>query len=146
MNLSLKYPSFGVQIRNTNGKTFIFDQFRKKWLILTPEEWVRQHLTNYLVYEKKYPISLIAIEKEIALNDIKKRFDVVVYNKKLEPFILIECKAPYIKMDISVMEQALRYNLRLQSQFVMITNGISDIIVDKDNREVLLPDYSSNTY
>jgi hypothetical protein len=140
LNLSLKYPSFDVQIRNTNGKTFVFDQFRKKWLVLTPEEWVRQHLINYLVNEKKYPVSLIAIEKEISLNNIKKRFDVVVYNRQLQPFILIECKAPYISMDLNVIEQALRYNLNLNSEFIMITNGISDFIVDKNNRPVQLPD------
>ncbi len=84
---------------------------------------------------------MIAIEKEIALNNLKKRFDVVVYNKQLNPYILIECKAPYISMDLPVIEQVLRYNLKMQSEFVMITNGMSDFVFDKNNKQVALPDY-----
>lgn len=141
LNLVLKYPPFDVQIKNNNGQTFIFDEIRKKWLILTPEEWVRQHLLNYLVKEKKYPAAMIAIEKEIVLNDLKKRFDVVVYNRQMTPFILIECKAPYISMNLPVVEQVLRYNLKMRSEFVMITNGMSDFIFDKNNKRVDLPDY-----
>lgn len=141
LNLALKYPPFDVQIKNNNGQTFIFDVIRKKWLILTPEEWVRQHLLNYLVKEKKYPAAMIAIEKEIVLNDLKKRFDVVVYNRQMTPFILIECKAPYISMNLPVVEQVLRYNLKMRSEFVMITNGMSDFIFDKNNKRVDLPDY-----
>ncbi|MCW3078543.1 MAG: restriction endonuclease subunit [Bacteroidetes bacterium] len=141
LNFALKYPPFNVRVKNSNGNTLIFDSIRKKWLVLTPEEWVRQHLINYLVHVKNYPASLIAIEKEIALNDIKKRFDVVVYNSSLLPHILIECKAPYIELDLSVIEQALRYNLNLKSEFVMITNGLSDFVVDKNNNVTTLPDY-----
>lgn len=142
INLPLKYPPFNVRVKNSNKQTLIFDDFRKKWLVLTPEEWVRQHLLHYLVNEKKYPASLIAIEKEIAVNDIKKRFDVVVYNAKLSPYILIECKAPYIELNLRVIEQALRYNLNLKSEFVMITNGVKDVVVDNNNLEVLLPDFN----
>ncbi|MGZ3899054.1 MAG: type I restriction enzyme HsdR N-terminal domain-containing protein [Bacteroidia bacterium] len=141
LNFELKYPPFNVRVKNGNGATMIFDVIRKKWLVLTPEEWVRQHLINYLITVKKYPASLIALEKEIVLNDLKKRFDVVVYNRQLQPFILIECKAPYIELNLSVIEQALRYNLNLQSQFVMITNGISDFVVNRDNKVADLPFY-----
>jgi hypothetical protein len=123
------------------GQTFIFDFIRKKWLILTPEEWVRQHLLNYLVTEKKYPVSLIAIEKEIKLNDLKKRFDIVIYNTQMKPHILIECKAPFIELNTPVIEQVLRYNLVLRSGFVMITNGISDRVFDQNNVMVDLPSY-----
>jgi len=142
VNFELKYPPFAVRVKNGDGTTMIFDVIRKKWLVLTPEEWVRQHLLNYLVTVKKYPASLIALEKEIVLNDLKKRYDVVIYNRQLQPFILIECKAPYIELDAAVAEQALRYNLNLKSQFVMITNGVADFVVDKNNNMVELPDYN----
>jgi hypothetical protein len=121
-----------------NGRPHIFDALRKKWLTLTPEEWVRQHVINYLISVKNYPGSLIAVEKEIELNDLKKRFDIVVYKDKI-PYILVECKAPFIELNASVAEQALRYNLVLNSGFVMITNGVSDIIFDRQNRITELP-------
>ncbi|MBA3665228.1 MAG: type I restriction enzyme HsdR N-terminal domain-containing protein [Bacteroidetes bacterium] len=141
LNFELKYPPFPVRVKNGNGNTMIFDAIRKRWLVLTPEEWVRQHLVNYLVTVKKYPSSFIAIEKEIALNDLQKRFDVVVYNKELKPYILIECKAPYIELNLQVAEQALRYNLNLKSEFVMITNGIADFVINIKNQVVELPDF-----
>jgi len=141
LSLKLKYPPFDVRVRNGNGQTSIFDPIRKKWLILTPEEWVRQHLLNYLIIEKKYPVSIIAIEKEIILNDLKKRFDVVIYNQQKEPALIIECKAPYIELDKSVIAQVQRYNLILKAKYLMITNGISDLIFDKNNMVIDLPDY-----
>lgn len=141
INLPLKYPPFNVRVKNSNKQTLIFDDFRKKWLILTPEEWVRQHLIHYLVNEKKIPPSLIAIEKEISLNDLKKRFDVVVYNRQMAPFILIECKAPYIELNQSVIEQVLRYNLVVQSGYVMITNGIKDYVYDHLNNHTAFPQF-----
>lgn len=130
MKLELKYPPFDIKLKKQNNETFVFDLVRKKWIVLTPEEWVRQHVISFLITEKNYPISFIAVEKEIALNDLKKRFDIVVYSKDLKPKILIECKAPYIELDREVMEQALRYNLNLQADFVMITNGMSDFIMN----------------
>lgn len=144
LNFALKYPPFNVRVKNSKGNTLIFDSIRKKWLVLTPEEWVRQHLINYLVNVKNYPASFIAIEKEISLNDIKKRFDVVVYNSHLSPYILIECKAPYIELDLIVIEQALRYNLNLKSEYIMITNGMDDVVVNKQNQISKLPDYNDN--
>jgi len=123
------------------GRPFIFDIVRKKWLVLSPEEWVRQHVINYLVNEKKYPASIIAVEKEIALNDIKKRFDIVIYNKQKEPALVIECKAPYIELDTGVIAQVQRYNLVLCAKYLMITNGISDLIFNRDNNKTDLPDY-----
>lgn len=141
MSLELKYPSFGVRVRNGNGKTEIFDDIRKKWFVLTPEEWVRQHVLNYLITVKKYPSSLISVEKEITLNDLKKRFDIVVYKKNLSPFLIIECKAPFIELDISTLEQAQRYNLILKADYLMITNGINDFVFDSNNKVVDFPEY-----
>lgn len=112
---------------------------RKKWLILTPEEWVRQHVLNYLVTVKKYAISSIAIEKELLLNGLKKRYDIVVYTKQLTPYLIIECKAPYVALDHLVIEQALRYNLVIKADLLMITNGVSDLVFNKKQEVVELP-------
>ncbi len=139
MDLKLKYPPFNVRIRSDNGVPMIFDLVRKKWLQLTPEEWVRQHLLNYLIHVEAYPASSIAVEKEIKLNDTKKRFDVVVYDRSLKPFLVVECKAPYIALDQLVVEQALRYNLILKAPYLMISNGISDLIFKANSEPSPLP-------
>ena len=144
MSLALKYPPFGVRVKNGPDSTTIFDFIRKKWVSITDEEWVRQHVLMYLVKDKKYPASLIAVEKEIKLNDLKKRFDIVVFNKQMKPEIIIECKAPYVELDKSVIEQVQRYNLTIKAKYVMITNGVSDLILDKNNNAVELPDYSNH--
>lgn len=144
MNLPLKYPLFNTKLKKQKDKTYIFDEVRKKWLLLTPEEWVRQHLVNFLIHVKKYPISLISVEKEIVLNDLKKRYDLVIYNKQLNPVIIIECKAPYIELDQSVVEQALRYNLIIKASYLMLSNGVSDITFNNSNMQVNLPDYTDS--
>lgn len=141
MNLPLKYPEYKPRIKQSAGSTFIFDFIRKKWLILTPEEWVRQHLLNYLVNEKNYRASSIAIEKELQLNDLKKRFDIVVYDAGLNPFMIIECKAPYIGINDSVLEQVLRYNLVVKARYVMISNGIQDFVFNQFKESVEIPEY-----
>ncbi len=142
MNITLKYPLFKAKIKKQKNQTYIFDEIRKKWLVLSPEEWVRQHLINYLINHKNYPVNFISIEKELILNNIKKRYDVVIYNKQLIPKILIECKAPYIELNTGVIEQALRYNLVLKANYVMITNGVSDLIFNNLNQTLPLPEYS----
>jgi hypothetical protein len=142
LNITLKYPLFKAKIKKQKNQTYIFDEIRKKWLVLSPEEWVRQHLINYLINHKNYPVNFISIEKELFLNNIKKRYDVVIYNKQLIPKILIECKAPYIELNTGVIEQALRYNLVLKANYVMITNGVSDLIFNNLNQTLPLPEYS----
>jgi hypothetical protein len=142
LNLPLKYPLFNTKLKKQKGQTFIFDEVRKKWLLLTPEEWVRQHLIQFLIQQKKYPVSLISIEKEIILNDLKKRYDFVIYNKQLKPALVIECKAPFIELDSSVVEQALRYNIIIKANYLMISNGVSDVTFNNLNQQVNLPDYS----
>lgn len=117
----------------------IFDFIRKKWLALTPEEWVRQHLLNYLVTEKHIPASSISVEKELQLNDLKRRYDVVVYDRHLQPWLIVECKAPYIALDKLVVEQALRYNLSVKAELLMISNGLSDLVFNRANELVELP-------
>src|SRR5688572_14837039 len=136
----LKYPSYSPRMKQAEGRIFIFDFIRKKWLALSPEEWVRQHLLNYLVTEKKIPASLISIEKELVLNGIRKRYDVVVYNRGMKPWLIAECKAPYIPLDVEVVEQALRYNLIIKAELLMITNGVSDLVFNSVNQVISLPE------
>ena len=119
----IKYPEPGFRIKKEKGKAFIFDTLRKKWLLLTPEEWVRQNFVQYLLQIKNYPAALIAIEKEIKLGELKKRFDILVYDSKHQPWMMIECKAPEIKLDEAVLEQVLRYNISVPVKFIVITNG-----------------------
>ena len=128
-----------MRLKKRGDQTLIFDFIRKKWLVLTPEEWVRQHVLNHLVTDKKFSASSISVEKELALNDIKKRYDIVVYNRELKPFLIIECKAPYITLDKTVVEQALRYNLTIKAELLMITNGVSDLVFNLKNEVVELP-------
>lgn len=100
----------------------IFDEVRKKWVMLTPEEWVRQNFLQYLVQVKQYPPALIAVEKEIWLNDVKKRFDIVVYKNDV-PWMIVECKEMEVELNSKVLDQALRYNMVLQVGVIVITNG-----------------------
>lgn len=128
MQIQLKYPSVQLRMRKQQEQLQVFDEFRKKWLQLSPEEFVRQQLLHHLVSTCKYPAASIAIEKALKLNDTLKRFDIVVFNRNLQPFLVIECKAPYIPLDQAVVEQALRYNLILKAPYVMISNGVSDYV------------------
>lgn len=136
MESGLKYPTFNIKIKHEGKKAFVFDEIRKKWIMLTPEEWVRQHLIHYLVNEKEFPKSLISVEKEIELNGTKKRYDVVVFTSTLSPILLIECKAPNIELNEEVVEQALRYNLNLGVKYIMFTNGLSELIFCSQNSKL----------
>lgn len=139
----LKYPTFNIRLKqDQKQRLFVFDEIRKKWLSLTPEEWVRQHVVNFLISVKKYPLSFISLEKEIELNGTKKRYDVVVYNKAMKPLIIIECKAPEVSLSEQVLEQALRYNLVLDVQFILITNGLSDAVFNFSKQINELPAYN----
>jgi hypothetical protein len=121
--IKIDYPPYQPKIKAAAGKEFIFDEIRKKWVVLTPEEWVRQNFLQYLIQVKKYPASLIVIEKEIAVADTKKRFDIVVYDKNHQPFMMVECKEMNVTLDNKTLDQILRYNINLQVQYLVITNG-----------------------
>ena len=121
--IKIKYPPYKPKIKKVNDKESIFDELRKRWVILTPEEWVRQNFLQYLIQIKKYPASLIAIEKEIKLGDLKKRFDIVVYSKQLKPWMIIECKEMNVDLSKQVLDQVLRYNITMQVPYLVITNG-----------------------
>lgn len=121
--IKVHYPQPAFRIEKRVGKDFIFDNIRKQWLLLTEEEWVRQNFIRFLVTGMNYPETLIAVEKEIQLGDLKKRFDILVYDKVHTPWMLIECKAKKIKLDEKVFDQVLRYHISLPCNFLVITNG-----------------------
>lgn len=121
--IKIEYPPYQPKIKKEAGREMIFDEIRKRWVVLTPEEWVRQNFLQHLTSVKNYPASLIAVEKEIKLGELKKRFDIVVYDKSTKPWMIVECKEMNVSLDRSVLEQVLRYNLSLQVPYLVITNG-----------------------
>lgn len=121
--IKITYPAYNAKIKQEPGREMIFDEVRKQWVTLTPEEWVRQNFLQYLIQVKKYPAALIAVEKEIYLGDVKKRFDIVVYDKNSLPWMLVECKEMSVALNNSVLNQALRYNINLQVPYLVVTNG-----------------------
>jgi hypothetical protein len=120
----LNFPPFQFRFKNRENKSLIFDVIRKKFVQLTPEEWVRQHTLQFLISEKKYPISLINVEKQITLHHTKKRYDIVVYNTDGSFHLIVECKAPSVVVTQAAFDQIARYNLVLNASFLMVTNGL----------------------
>lgn len=134
----VQYPEPKFKMKNENGRQYIFDAIRKVWLLLTEEEWVRQNFVNYLITQLKYPSTVIAIEKEISLNDLKKRFDILVYDKEHKPWMLIECKEPKVSLSEDVLQQVLRYNISVPVEYIVITNGNKTAGWKKENELKLL--------
>ena len=122
--LELSLPGFDYKVKKQNGTVMIFDIVRKKYVVLTPEEWVRQHVVHYLVEKKGYAISRVAVEREIELYGLKRRFDIVVFDRSGNPWLLVECKAPAVALTQKVFDQVFRYNLTLAAPYVAITNGV----------------------
>jgi hypothetical protein len=121
--ISINYPEPAFRLKEENGVAFIFDAIRKQWLRLTDEEWVRQNFIRYLLAPMQYPSTLIALEKEVMLGDLKKRFDILVYDRDHKPWMMIECKAPGISLDENVLQQLLRYHITVPVPYLVITNG-----------------------
>jgi len=121
----LNFPSYNFRVKNSQNKALIFDLIRKKFVVLTPEEWVRQHVINYLLNDKEYPQSHINVEKQIVLNGLKKRYDIVVFNADGTIHLLVECKAPKIKITQKTFDQIAQYNIDLDATYLMVTNGVS---------------------
>jgi len=144
----LNLPKAELSIKSKENKQFIFDIIRKKYMVLTPEEWVRQHVVHYLLNQKKYPKSIIAVEKQLTVNKMKKRFDVLVYNTTGTPEIIVECKAPKVKITQDTFDQIARYNLKLNANYLMVTNGLQHYfcMMDAENEKYVfleeLPEYS----
>jgi|WetSurMetagenome_2_1015567.scaffolds.fasta_scaffold96484_2 hypothetical protein len=133
--LRLNFPEYSFRITEKNGKPSVFDPVRKKYVALTPEEWVRQHVIQFLEKEKLVPLSLISVETEIQLFNTKKRFDIVVNDRNGKPLLLVECKAPSVAVSQDVMDQAVRYNFVLQVGFLMLTNGLQHVLIHVDTVE-----------
>ena len=146
----LNFPSYSFRFKNSENKVSIFDEIRKKFIILTPEEWVRQHVVRFLLEEKQYPKSLINVEKIMIVNGLRKRYDIVVFNPDGSIFVLVECKAFGIKTAQTTFDQIARYNMTLKAQYLMVTNGLNHYFcfMDFENEkyEFLkeLPDYKTN--
>lgn len=121
--IKIDFPPYQPKIKKEKGREYIFDTFRKRWIVLTPEEWVRQNFLQYLVQVKKYPAQLIAVEKEIKLGELKKRFDILVYDNNSKPLMMVECKEMNVPLTEEVLHQALRYNQSLSVKYIVITNG-----------------------
>lgn len=138
----LIYPIYPIKTRkNKENSTEVFDVIRKQWVILTPEELVRQHFIHYLMNEKSFPKETIIVEKEINVFNVKKRFDVAVINKFQEILLLAEIKAPTVKLDQKVIDQILTYNTSLQSRHLVITNGLEQWVFEKvDEKWVMIKD------
>lgn len=145
----LNFPACGFRFKNSENKTAVFDEIRKKFVILTPEEWVRQHVVQFLIKVKKYPKSLINVEKVLKLNGMTKRYDVVVFNNDGSILILVECKAPEVRISQNTFDQIARYNMTIDAQLLMVTNGLDHYFCKMDyaneQYEFLreLPDYAA---
>ncbi|TMI83250.1 MAG: type I restriction enzyme HsdR N-terminal domain-containing protein [Bacteroidetes bacterium] len=121
--ISIKFPEPVFRLKKENGIEFIFDSIRKQWLVLNDEEWVRQNFIQYLTQSLIYPSAFIALEKEIRLGELVKRFDILVYNKEHRPWMMVECKSPAIQLNDGTLQQVLRYNISVPVSFLVITNG-----------------------
>lgn len=128
----LNFPTYSFRFKNSENKISIFDEIRKKFVILQPEEWVRQHCVHYLMTEKKYPKSLINVEKELIINDLKKRYDIVVFNPDGSIHLIVECKSAKITINQDTFDQIARYNLSVNATYLMVTNGINHYYCQMD--------------
>ena len=131
--IKLNFPDYEFRIVEKESKFSIFDPVRKKYVALTPEEWVRQHVILYLVLEKQVPMALIGSEVEIRLYNTRKRFDLAVYDRNGQALLVVECKAPSVPINQSVLDQAVRYNLTMKVGYLMLTNGMSHLYCHIDS-------------
>lgn len=129
---ALNLPDFKCDLRRMAENTTIFDTIRKKHVILTPEEWVRQHFVNYLVNHLFYPKSLIKLEGGLSFNSLKKRSDILVYDREGKPFMLVECKASHIKIEQKVFVQASVYNKTIKAKYIVVSNGMQHFCCEID--------------
>ncbi|MFD2907679.1 type I restriction enzyme HsdR N-terminal domain-containing protein [Flavobacterium ardleyense] len=145
----LNFPTYSFRFKNSENKVSIFDEIRKKFIVLTPEEWVRQHVIQYLLQDRNYPKSYINVEKLIKVNGLSKRYDGIVFKPNGEIFLLIECKAPEVPISQDTFDQIARYNLELKAQYLMVTNGLNHYFcqMDFENEKYVflkeLPDFKN---
>jgi type I site-specific restriction endonuclease len=144
----LNLPQYSFRIREKLEKKLIFDNFRRRWVALTPEEWVRQNFVRYLTEEKHFPASLVAIERSLKINHRDFRTDIVLFSKTGNPLVVVECKAPEVKISQLVFDQIARYNLDLRVSYLIVTNGLSHYCCRFDQQQLSytflaeIPDYN----
>jgi hypothetical protein len=143
--IKIDYPVHEFRMKKENGREMIFDEIRKSWLKLTPEEWVRQNFLRFLIHVKNYPSALVALEKRIQVGEMMKRFDILVYNTHHEPWMMVECTSMDVTLKEEVLNQVLRYNIAVPVRFLVITNGTSCMVFEKIERQLapldLFPDF-----
>lgn len=127
--MKLNLPAYNFNIKREQNANYVFDNIRKKYVQLTPEEYVRQHLIHHLVKDLGYPASRIAVERGLSYNGLKKRFDLLVFGNGTQPLLMIECKAPDIALDQDTLMQVAVYNSRFGCPFLLITNGMHHVWV-----------------
>lgn len=139
----LNLPLAKLRVKQIGDKRYVFDAIRRKYLVLTPEEWVRQHYVHYLINEKQVPSGLIALEKGLKVNSMSRRTDIVIYSQDAMPLVIVECKAASVPITQKVFEQIARYNMSLQVPFLVVTNGVQtySCLLDYQNQNYhFLPD------
>lgn len=141
--IKVEYPKHNFRLKKEDNKEFIFDEIRKVWISLTPEEWVRQNFLQWLMQVKQYPASLISVEKEIKVNGLRKRYDIVVY-KEAMPWMIVECKEMGVQLSESVITQVVTYNSNLSVGYLVITNGTSTFAFETSSAQWLqtFPDFA----
>lgn len=132
---NLNLPKYSFRIKNKENKLYIFDKIRKKDVVLTDEEWVRQNFVDYLNKEKLYPLSIIALEKKCLVNETVKRTDILIFDRTGAPHIIVECKAPKVRIDQSTFDQIARYNMELNAKYLIVTNGLEHFYCQIDHQE-----------
>jgi hypothetical protein len=128
----LNFPDCDFRLRKHENGVSVFDEIRKKFIILTPEEWVRQHAVQFLLKERKYPKSLVNVEKVLKINGLTKRYDIVVFNNDGSIFLLVECKAPEVPISQDTFDQIARYNMAMDAEYLMVTNGLNHYFCQMD--------------
>lgn len=128
----LNLPEYSFRTKSDKEKTLLFDSIRKKFVVLTPEEWVRQNFIQYLILEKGYPQNLMAVEKQIKVNQQQRRFDLLIYQRNGNPYLIAEFKAPNVKITQNAFDQVVRYNMALSVKRVVVSNGIQHFACEID--------------
>ena len=128
----LNFPEYNFRFKSSENKPLVFDEIRKKFVVLTPEEWVRLHVIQFLLKEKYYPKSLINVEKQLKLNNTTKRYDVVTFNNDGSIFLIVECKSPSVQITQATFDQIARYNLALKAEYLMVSNGLEHYFCQMD--------------
>ena len=145
--MDLNLPPYSFRVKQQNARKLIFDSFRKRWVVLTPEEWVRQNFARYLTEIKHFPASLVAIERTLRFNQHDFRSDILLFSKSGDPLVVVECKAPEVKISQQVFDQIARYNLELRVNYLIVTNGLTHFCCRFDQSKLLytflseIPDY-----